>query len=179
VDAADPTGVACTVAQSRVEGSNCTPITLRSGYPVKHRVRDHSGIQFWTEFVPERGIALHQYSPVDGTPLSHGCVRLNEAMAKKIFCGVRQNRTWVQVEGFARPQCDHENLRTEWLGDFAMGGLDASKADGDDRKHILQTRKELNAAFGRTLSVSEIQSLTEADIPRCTGKAPLPKVAAP
>src|SRR5262249_47074633 len=51
VDSANPSGVACTVAGSHVDGSNCTPITQRMGFPVKNRVRDHQGVEFWSEFV--------------------------------------------------------------------------------------------------------------------------------
>jgi hypothetical protein len=179
VDSANPSGVACTVARSHADGSNCTPITLQMGYPVKNRVLDHRGVEFWTEFVPDRAIALHKYSPVDGTPLSHGCVRMNEDMAKTIFCNVRRNQTWVQVHGFARPSCDHAALQNEWLGDFATGGQDLSQADGETAGNIRETRRELNAAFGRTLTVDEIQKLTASDIPRCSATAPLPKPTAP
>jgi hypothetical protein len=179
VDPAEPSGAACTISGSYADGSNCTPITVQNGYLVKNRVRDHNGVEFWTEFVPDRAIALHKYSPVDGTPLSHGCVRLHEDMASKIFCNVRQNKTWVQIHGFARPKCDHAGLQDEWRGDFSMGGADLSKADGETQTQILETRKELNAAFGRKLSVMEIQALTIDDIPRCTRKAPLPKAAGP
>ncbi len=179
VDSKNPSGVACTIARSQADGSNCTPITQRNGYLVKNRVQDHKGVKLWTEFVPDRSIALHEYSPVDGTPLSHGCVRLHSDMAQKIFCNVRQNQTWVQVHGFARPKCSRSNLQAEWLSDFAMGGLDTSKQDGDTKAEILEIRRELNAAFGRKLTVEEIRKLTAADIPRCSATAPLPKSAAP
>jgi len=180
VDSSNPSGIACSAEGSKQEGSNCTPITQAMGYPVRDRVFDHSGVFFWTEFVPSpRSITLHKYAPVDGTPLSHGCVRLNEDMAKKIFCNVRENQTWVQVHGFARPSCDTSSLQKEWLADFAMGGRDLSQADGDLKGEILETRKELNAAFGRTLTVDEIQKLTVKDIPRCTKTAPLAKPATP
>lgn len=170
VDPADPDGVACTQTGSTVNGSNCTPITRRNGYLVKHRDLDHNGVLWWTEFVPSRGIALHEYSPVDGTPLSHGCVRLNHDMATKIFCGVRQNRTWVQVQGFARPMCDHGNLRSAWMGDFSMGGRDLSAHDGDAdmQRSIREARRMINAAFGRRLTVDEIRDLGPDDIPRCS-----------
>jgi len=176
VDPADPDGVACTQSGSTADGSNCTPITRRNGYRVRHRDLDHRGIAFWTEFVPSRGIALHQYTPVDGTPLSHGCVRLNRDMAKKIFCGVRQSETWVQVQGFARPMCDHPELRAEWAGDFAWGGRDLSDFDGDtaSQNSILETRRMLRAAFGRQLSVEEIRGLGPDDIPRCTQRVTRP-----
>lgn len=170
VDPAHPDGVACTSERSRTDGSNCTPITRRQGYPVRHRDLDHRGVAFWTEFVPDRAIALHEYTPVDGTPLSHGCVRLNRATAVKIFCGSRQNQTWVQVQGFARPMCDHPALRREWMNDFAWGGRDLSAHDGDaaGQSAIREARRMLNAAFGRTLTVDEIRALGPGDIPRCT-----------
>jgi Domain of unknown function (DUF4157)/L,D-transpeptidase catalytic domain len=175
VDDKNPSGVACTVAQSQTVDSNCTPITQNRGYPVQNRVLDHDGINFWTEFVPSRAIALHEYSPVDKqTPLSHGCVRLHTNTAKKIFCNVRQGQTWVQVHGFARPKCSNKALQMEWLLDFFRGGQDLSKADSKQQGLIRETRKDLNAAFGRTLTPEEMNKFTAADIPRCSGTAPLP-----
>jgi len=180
VDPAAPEGVACTERGSRTDGSNCTPITTGAGLPVLKKVPDHKGVQLWTEIDSARAIALHAYSPVDGTPLSHGCVRMNDDMACTIFNGSRVGKTMVKIEGFARPMCDHALLQAEWLGDFAKGGKDPSKADGDERGEIAETRRELNAAFGRTLTVAEIQALTAADIPKCTAKRALPvKPAAP
>lgn len=178
VDAATPDGVACTVAKSQTNNTNCTPITARNGYQIKSKVRDHKGINYWSEFVPSRAIALHEYTPVDGTPLSHGCVRLNTAMAKKIFCGSRVDQTWVQVKGFARPKCDHPALQQEWLEDFALAGTDVK--DGDDSplaKNIRETRKEMESAFGKSHTTAQYRALTVADIPRCTGTAPLPAAA--
>lgn len=179
VDASNPSGVACTVERSRTNGSNCTPITRAMGYPVRNRVRDHKGVEFWTEFVPHRAIALHQYAPVDGSPLSHGCVRLHRDFATKIFCSVRQNATWVQVHGFARPSCDRRSLQEEWQGDFTMGGMSTSGQDGEMRGEIRETRRELSAAFGRELKPDEINAFTAKDIPRCRTKAPLPKPKSP
>jgi hypothetical protein len=174
VDSSNASGVACTVEGSHADGSNCTPITQRQGYPVKNRVLDHSGVNFWTEFVPDRAIALHEYSPIDGTPLSHGCVRLHTEMAKKIFCGVRQNQTWVKVLGFARPKCDNTTLQNEWLSDFSTAGM--AKPDGiTTAGEIAEARKEMNAAFGRTVKPDEFAKMTAADIPRCKSSAPLPQ----
>jgi hypothetical protein len=96
-------------------------------------------------------------------------------MAKKIFCNVRQNKTWVQILGFARPKCNDPSLQKEWLNDFAIGGMDFSKADGDLNAEIVEIRRELSSAFGRTLTPGEIRKFTAADIPRCTRMAPLPK----
>ena len=173
VDPATPDGTACSVSGSSVNGSNCTPITQRNGYRVEHRDEDHNGIAFWTEFVPSRGIALHSYRTVDGTALSHGCVRLNTSMAKKVYCGSRQDVTWVQVRGFARPSCGHTALRREWEGDFRWGGRDLD-GDRDQQASIRETRRMLNEAFGRNLSVADIRQLNANHIPKCgtTGARP-------
>lgn len=75
----------------------------------------------------------------------------------------------VEIKNLARPLCETASLQQEWLGDFSQGGLDPSQFDGDrdTQSAIRETRSELNAAFGRTLTVDEIHSLTVADIPRC------------
>ncbi len=177
VDPAHPDGVACTATGSKRNGSNCTPITSRNGYLVKNRDLDHNGVLWWTEFVPSRGIALHEYRPVDGTPLSHGCVRLNHDFAVKTFCGVRQNQTWVQVQGFARPMCDNSNLQSAWLGDFAMGGRNLSDYDGDrdTQASIREARRMINAAFGRTVTPEEMRGFDASDIPRCSSTVARPE----
>jgi hypothetical protein len=176
VDPGSPGTTSCPTARSRQEGSHCTPVTLAAGYPVRNRVIDHKGIAWWTEFVPERGIALHQFSPVTGEALSHGCVRLGASIAKRIFCGVRRNRTFVQVHGFARPSCADPDVRNEWAGDFATGGTDLSLFDGDRdmQASIREARRAIDTAFGRHLTVEEIRALTPDDIPRCSSPAPRP-----
>jgi pyrrolidone-carboxylate peptidase len=182
VDDATPEGVACSVRESRTDGSNCTPITEAAGYPVQNRVRDHSGVEFWTEFVPGRAIALHDYDPyVDGAPRSHGCVRLHGGTAQKIFCGVRQHRTMVQVHGFARPKCSDTVLQGEWADDFRSATK--QPPDGEtprERQKRLserhEERKMLNAAYGRTLTEAELAGGAGSlgGIPRCHGTAKLP-----
>ncbi len=109
-------GVACSTAGSRVLNSHCTPITESAGRTIAQHLRTGAGNNFWTEFDDGRDIALHQFSPVDGTPLSHGCVRMHEPMARKIWCGVTP-QTRVHVRGFARPSCDWPTLQQEWAGD--------------------------------------------------------------
>jgi hypothetical protein len=174
VDPAKPEGVTCTEARSRTSDTNCTPITTGAGLPILKKVPDHHGVKLWNEIDSARQIALHAYSPVDGTPLSHGCIRMNDDMACTIWNGSRVGRTMVKIEGFARPMCDHTALQSEWLSDFKMGGRDLSQADGDERGEIIEMRKELNDAFGRKLSVADIQALGVNDIPKCTSTRALP-----
>jgi len=155
---------ACEGVGSRITGTNCTPITSGPGVTVKNRVYDHGGVYYWTEFEPDRFIALHKYAPVDGTPLSHGCVRLNQDAAVTIFCGSRQNATVVKVVNPARPDCSNKNLQQAWLGDFTTA---SSPDDGPDRNDVLQERKDLESAFGKKRKPDEYKTLTEKDIPRC------------
>src|SRR5439155_10207077 len=94
-------GGACSEARSVQKDNNCTPV---GDFIVTTKIpKTGGGIEFWTQFHDLKQVALHKYSPVDGTPLSHGCVRLHEPMAKAIFAGAREGRTRVKVEGLAKP----------------------------------------------------------------------------
>jgi pyrrolidone-carboxylate peptidase len=139
-DDADNSVVGCTEAESKRNGSNCTPIGLHTVSSVVRKSR--GDVDFWTQFNDARAIAVHKYdyapNLVTGEPLSHGCVRLNEPMAIEIYCGAIPGITKVEVRGFSRPRCSDENLREQWLGDFRK----ASSKDGEpgDRK---EARSEL------------------------------------
>jgi pyrrolidone-carboxylate peptidase len=181
VDDATPEGVACSVKESRTDGSNCTPITEGTGFPVENRVRNHRGVEFWSEFVPERAIALHDYDPlVNGSPRSHGCVRLHRGTAQKIFCGVQQRQTMVQVHGFARPKCSDPVLQDEWKEDFRAATAPAPDGETPQKREerLKQQREErrmLNAAYGRKLTEKELAGGLDAlEIPRCLSTAKLP-----
>jgi len=156
-----PDGVTCDRERSRTNGSNCTPISSGAEFPISDRRRVHNGWNFWNTFVPSRGIALHEYPTVDGTPLSHGCVRLPLDTARHIFCGERQNRTMVEVRGFARPRCDHAQLRTEWRGDIAGSSIPGS--DGEEYRSIVRD------GYGRDLTDAE-----RSDLLAGTSSLPLP-----
>jgi pyrrolidone-carboxylate peptidase len=136
--------------------------------PIVSREVNHNDVFFWSEIDSARAIALHQFEPVDGTPLSHGCVRMNKPMAVRLFCGARQNQTIVHIRHLARPMCDHPALQKEWLNDFALAGTDPLPPDGDrTRASILTERMALESAFGRKLTPAETAAFTAADIPRC------------
>lgn len=142
-----PDGVTCDRERSRTTGSNCTPISSGAEFPISDRRREHNTWQFWNTFVPSRGIALHEYPVVDGTPLSHGCVRLPLNTARHIFCGERQNQTMVEVRGFVRPRCDHDQLKEEWRSDISNSSLPGS--DGEEYRGIVRD------GYGRELSGTE------------------------
>lgn len=99
VDPARPEGVGCTDTESRRDGSDCTPLDTGTGHPISERKTGHKGWKFWSTFVPARGIALHQQHTVTGRPLSHGCVRVQEDTARRVFCGARRDVTRVEVRG--------------------------------------------------------------------------------
>jgi hypothetical protein len=90
-DPGDPAGIclrSCCTAGSNpcaspndrrsANGSCCTPV---GSFVIQSKERDHAvdggTIPFWMYFYRSRGIAIHEYNPVNGEPLSHGCVRLD------------------------------------------------------------------------------------------------------
>lgn len=138
-------GAVSSESESRQDSSNCTPVGV---YPVAFKVpQSGGGVKWWTEFYDSRDIALHAYPRVDGTPLSHGCVRLNEPMAKKIYDGVidtgpSSRRTQVEIRGLARPRCNWPALQAEWAGDFRTAG--SSVDDGEPPDIQQQQRASIN-----------------------------------
>ncbi len=160
-DAGTAKGGACSAARSVQVGNNCTPIgdfTVTTQVPVTS-----GGVRLWTQFHNAKSVALHEYSPVDGTPLSHGCVRMNTAMAQTIYDGTRVGVTRVRVQGLARPSCTNTNLQNEWSGDFSSAGTtppDGTTIDPmlgrrltptevtQERNHIRESREELRNAYG-------------------------------
>jgi len=146
-------------ADTQVEDSNWTPLGT---HVVQFTQADHGGISWWTQF-NSRAIALHEYSPVDGTPLSHGCVRLHGDFARRIFEGARKGHTIVRVTGTPRPRCDHGALKTEWEHDFSMGS--GTPRDGETRA----LRAHLRVAFGHPSDKVLDQKISEGNIPRCPG----------
>jgi Domain of unknown function (DUF4157)/L,D-transpeptidase catalytic domain len=160
-DAGTAEGGACSAARSTQVGNNCTPVgdfTVTAQVPVTG-----GGVRLWTQFHNAKSVALHEYSPVDGTPLSHGCVRMNTAMAQTIYDGTRVGVTRVRVQGLARPSCTNTNLQNEWSGDFSSAGTtppDGTTIDpflgrrltptevARERNHIRESREELRNAYG-------------------------------
>lgn len=64
------------------------------------------GWKYWTPIQPwysSRGIALHQHPEVTGQPIGHGCVRMEEANAKRIHDYSNGRNTNVTIDGRAAP----------------------------------------------------------------------------
>jgi hypothetical protein len=67
---------------------------------------EHNGWKWWTPIQPyysQRGIALHQHDEVTGEPIGHGCVRMDEPNAKRIFDFSNRSKTNVTIDGRASP----------------------------------------------------------------------------
>jgi hypothetical protein len=65
---------------------------------------------YWTPIQPwysSRAIALHQHTDVTGQPIGHGCVRMAEENAQRIYEYSNGRRTNVTIDGRAAPvQCE-------------------------------------------------------------------------
>jgi hypothetical protein len=144
----DARGPAWSAADSRENNSARTPV---GRFKVEQKIPDNRGIKWWTEFEDPRDIALHQYWPVDGTPLSHGCVRLHGDTAKAIFEGSVEHKTVVEVRKLPTPRCNHPALQREWAGDFRTAGTPPDGEKPDVRREIAHTR----AFLTRSLRLSE------------------------
>jgi len=118
-DPDDPPGVcnrACCTAEGNMcdppfdqpgsTGSCCTPV---GNFVIQQKDREHEvtggTIPYWMYFYRRRGIAIHEYFPVNGTPISHGCVRLDSTNAEMLFNHSHANVTRVSVTGRATPDC--------------------------------------------------------------------------
>jgi hypothetical protein len=148
-------------AQTHRTDSNWTPL---GSFRVTLREAMHHDIAWWTQF-HARGIALHQYAPVDGTPLSHGCVRLNGGIAERIYRGSVVGRTVVRVTGDARPRCDHAALMSEWARDFRGARPADGEADAETRRH-------LRLAYGGVGDAELDRRIAAREVPRCGAGRP-------
>jgi hypothetical protein len=182
-------GGTCSAARSTQVGNNCTPVGT---FTVTKKV-GKGPIPFWTQFHDAKSVALHEYRPVTGEPLSHGCVRLHRETAEKIFNGSVPDFTKVVVEGLAKPNCADKTLQTEWEHDFSLAGSTPSDGEtiqifadhklskaeikakqDEDRRQIREARTEMKSALGvdeKGLD-SELAAIgggatVQSKIPRC------------
>lgn len=90
----------------RARGSCCTPVgTFRTG-----RTRYDAAWPYWTPVEPlhteyKRYIALHQHNEVTGEAIGHGCIRMEEAPAKRIADYHIPGVTKVVIGGRAKVAC--------------------------------------------------------------------------
>jgi hypothetical protein len=88
-------------------GACCTPIgTFYTGRPRP----EQNGWKYWTPVEPlhtayGRGIALHQHDTVTGEAIGHGCIRMEEENAHRIYLYSRGRETSVTISGKATVSC--------------------------------------------------------------------------
>ena len=92
-------------------GSCCTPIG--SNFWTGRPRPEHNGWKYWTPVEPihtsgGRGIALHQHNTVTGQPIGHGCIRMDEPNAERIFRYSSGKATNVTITGKATVDCPVE-----------------------------------------------------------------------
>ena len=111
--------------QRESRGSCCTPV---GDFAIQHKDREHrvigGTIPFWMYFYRSRGIAIHEYFPVTGTPISHGCVRLDSVNAEMLFNYSHERVTSVSVTGTATPACPAERQCTTSAAEESLGFLE-------------------------------------------------------
>jgi Domain of unknown function (DUF4157) len=96
---------------------------------------EHNGWLYWTPIQPyysRRGIALHQHTDVTGQPIGHGCVRMAEENAHRIYEYSNGRRTNVTIEGRAAPvQCSasQQCAGSTGGGGGASGGGGGARAE--------------------------------------------------
>lgn len=111
-------------------GSCCTYYgsTFWTGTPEE----SHNGWNWWTPIQPwysSRGIALHQHTNVTGQPIGHGCVRIADANARRIYDYSNGRRTNVTIDGRAAPVVCEETRRCETGGAGSFGEVAISTLD--------------------------------------------------
>jgi hypothetical protein len=99
-------------------------------------LEEHNGWKWWTPIQPyysSRGIALHQHDEVTGQPIGHGCVRMKDENAKRIYDFSNGRRTNVTIDGRAAPvACDPDRqckAPAKSKGGSAHGELDQDRGD--------------------------------------------------
>ena len=110
---------------------------------------------------------------------------MREPFARKIYCGSRENQTWVQVRGYARPRCSWPNLIREWRRDMegAVAHLDGEEPDPETRRHNRTSYRLMRRSFGEEGSTLERHlrginlandAAVAAAITRCSSRGAVP-----
>src|SRR6185295_5067003 len=95
---------------------------------------EHNGWKWWTPIQPyysSRGIALHQHTEVTGQPIGHGCVRMDEPNAKRIYDYSNGRRTNVTIDGQAAPVACDASRQCAPAGASGTGGAAGSGGESD------------------------------------------------
>ena len=101
----------------------------------------HNGWNWWTPIQPaysSRGIALHQHTEVTGQPIGHGCVRMADANAKRIYDFSNGRSTQVALDGRAAPVLCEAGRRCGAGGGASGAAGEAEHAPSDQATAINQ-----------------------------------------
>lgn len=99
-------------------------------------LEEHNGWKWWTPIQPHyssRGIALHEHPEVTGQPIGHGCVRMEEANAKRIYEFSNGRRTNVTITGRAAPVACDADRRCAGAAGGSTGAIEQEGEPGDAR----------------------------------------------
>ena len=132
---------ACDPPRNTVDGSNCTPDN--GPFTVDNKYRRTGHLNYFVSFVPARQIGLHEYSPVNGTPLSHGCVRLHTADAATVYQGAVPGTTIVNVSGLAVPNCPRPGVPS---CPGATGGSNTGAVTRESEEAVAQNLPEASTS---------------------------------
>jgi peptidoglycan/xylan/chitin deacetylase (PgdA/CDA1 family) len=140
-------------------GACCTPIgnAFWTGTPRP----EHNGWKFWTPVEPihtagKRGIALHQHNEVTGQAIGHGCIRMDEKNAERIFRYSRGKATNVTITGRAKVDCPTER-RCD-----ASGQREPSGAAPTEAVALTRPDEENPGGGGGAAALPELAELTVA-----------------
>ena len=128
--------------QPRRRGACCTPFgTFYTGT----RRPEHNGWLYWTPVEPlhtayRRGIALHQHTEVTGQPIGHGCIRMDEANAERIYRYSRGRNTAVVISGRAAPV--HCPADRQCAPPSGGGGALRERAPGEEETALARADEE-------------------------------------
>ncbi len=103
---------------------------------------EHNGWKWWTPIQPNystRGIALHGHPEVTGQPIGHGCVRMDEANAQRIFDFSNGMLTNVTIDGAATPVLCAADRRCAGAGGTGGGGASLDGTSSQDTQ-VAQTQ---------------------------------------
>jgi len=96
-------------------------------------LEEHNTWKWWTPIQPyysSRGIALHQHPDVTGDPIGHGCVRMADGNAKRIFDFSNGRRTNVTVDGRAAPVACSASQQCSGTGGSSTGATGTATGAG-------------------------------------------------
>jgi hypothetical protein len=122
------------------------------GYWTGAPVEEHNGWKWWTPVQPyysARGIALHQHDEVTGQPIGHGCVRMDEENAHRIYLYSDRRKTQVSMDGRAAPVLCEDDRRCAGRSGGAQGSLEQDSLEqGSDETRMAEATEAIPGLEG-------------------------------